>query len=76
MSEEKFTGGVWGFEYGLVVIGGINYEFDNAHDAPLIAAAPEMYEYLSHMVEHDVINDQSIEREVKSLLAKARGEDG
>lgn len=34
----------------------------------------EMYDYLLYMVEHDVINDSSIEREVKSLLAKARGE--
>lgn len=34
----------------------------------------EMYEYLSHMVEHEVISDTSIEREVISLLAKARGE--
>lgn len=46
-------------------------ELANAH---LIAAAPEMYEYLSHMVEREVISDPSIEREVKSLLAKARGE--
>ena len=36
--------------------------------------ASEMYDCLLHMVEHDVINDPSIEREVKSLLAKARGE--
>ena len=36
--------------------------------------AKEMYDYLIHMIEHDVINDSSIEREVKSLLAKARGE--
>lgn len=43
-------------------------------NAYLIAAAPRMYEYLSHMVEHDMINDHSVEREVKSLLAKACGE--
>lgn len=47
-------------------------EEDKAN-AKLIAAAPEMYGYLSHMLEHDIINDRSIEREVKSLLAKARG---
>ena len=73
MKEEKFTGGKWGLEYGTVVIGGIIYEFDNVFDANLIAVAPEMYDYLSHMVEHEVINDSSIEREVKCLLERARG---
>lgn len=43
-------------------------------NAKLMECAPEMYDYLLHMIEHDVINDPSIEREVKSLLAKARGE--
>lgn len=82
--EAKFTKGEWrverfvngkGFEVAFnddgEVIADYVYEEPDAH---LIASAPEMYEYLSHMVEHEIINDPSIEREVKSLLAKARGE--
>ena len=43
----------------------------NAH---LIAAAPDMYEMLEMLVNGDSINDHSIEKEVKALLTKARGE--
>jgi hypothetical protein len=43
----------------------------NAH---LIAAAPDMYAMLEMLVNGDSINDHSIEKEVISLLTKARGE--
>lgn len=88
MSKAEFTGGVWGLEYGLVVIGGISYELDNAHDAPLIAAAPEMYEMLNrchreiehlHYIVHadnqtGAYEDSEMCVEIKRLLKKARGE--
>lgn len=84
MNEAKFTKGEWrverfvddkGFDVTFSDDGEViaDYVYDE-FDAHLIAAAPEMYDYLLHMIEHDVINDSSIEREVKSLLAKARGE--
>lgn len=86
MSEAKFTKGEWVVKHGSgckvysgnTLICLIKHAPNQSHghqpNAPLIAAAPEMYDYLFHMIEHDVINDPSIEREVKSLLAKARGE--
>lgn len=84
MSEVEFTKCEWkverfvnnkGFEISFNDDGEVvaDYVYEEA-DAHLIAAAPSMYEYLSHMVEHDMINDHYVEREVKSLLAKARGE--
>ena len=45
---------------------------ENAH---LIAAAPEMYAMLKFLVENDSINDHSIDKEVLTLLAKARGDE-
>ena len=81
MSETKFTKGPWILDYGMVVIGDINYELDNAYDAPLIAAAPEMYEMLSlmtYLVKLKYGNsDKEIHEKVleaENLLAKARGE--
>lgn len=81
MSEAKFTGGVWGLEYGLVVICGIHYEFDNAYDAHLISAAPEMYEVLETIVDCSTVkiidlgDGMTIDIEsIKQLLVKARGE--
>ena len=44
------------------------------HDANLMVSAPDMYEMLEMLVNGDSINDHSIEREVVTLLAKARGE--
>jgi hypothetical protein len=46
----------------------------NNHDAHLIAAAPEMYALLKFLVENDSINDHSIDKEVLTLLTKARGD--
>jgi len=42
----------------------------NAH---LIAAAPEMYEFIKSLLEFDMLNDSDT-IEVEALLAKARGE--
>lgn len=41
-------------------------------DALLNAAAPEMYEMLEFLVNNDSINDPSIDKEVTTLLARAR----
>ena len=49
-------------------------EDESRANAHLIAAAPDMYEMLEMLVNGDSINDHSIEREVVTLLAKARGE--
>lgn len=80
MSKARFTGGVWGLEYGLVVIGGIHYELDNAYDAPLIAAAPEMYatlELTKRLIETMDLCDPDlydlVDKNIDPLLAKARG---
>ena len=83
-NEARFTKGDWrverfvngkGFEIAFnddgEVIADYVYEESDAH---LIAAAPEMYNYISHMINHDMINDHSVEKELISLLAKARGE--
>lgn len=43
-------------------------------NARMMALAPEMCDYLSHMISHEMINDHSVEREVKSLLAKVKGD--
>jgi hypothetical protein len=43
----------------------------NAH---LIKTAPKMYKLLMHLVSHDCINDASLDKEVHTLLAEARGE--
>lgn len=47
---------------------------DDAANANLIAAAPEMYAMLQFLADNDSINDSSIDKEVLALLAKARGE--
>lgn len=85
MGEAKFTRGDWYCEFGgayaRVRIDGkivadlrtLNATY-NKHDAWLIAVAPEMYNYISHMIDHNMINDHSVERELTSLLTKARGE--
>lgn len=81
--KTKFTKGPWILDYGMVVIGDINYELDNAYDAPLIACAPDMYEMLEKVVqakhethceiEHsDMLCD--LHNEIESLLKRARGE--
>lgn len=81
MNDTKFTKGEWSTDGMGIVESGTRIVCDtymtckeDLANANLIAAAPEMYDYLLHMIEHDVINDISIEREVKSLLVKARGE--
>lgn len=84
MSEAKFTKGDWKVN-SLVNGRGFDISFNDdgeciaeiihiESDAHLIAAAPEMYAMLDMLVDNDGINDCSIDREVESLLAKARGE--
>lgn len=43
-------------------------------NARMMALAPEMRDYLSHMVKHEMIDDHSVEREIQSLLAKVKGD--
>jgi hypothetical protein len=81
----KFTEGKWvanasefPFPHGLVYIENGGFDVSGAPDcvanAHLIAAAPDMYAMLEMLVNGDSINDHSIEKEVISLLTKARGE--
>jgi hypothetical protein len=43
-------------------------------NAYLLKSAPKMYKLLMHLVLHDCINDVSLDTEVHTLLAEARGE--
>lgn len=80
----KFTRWPWRYDGGHGIVFDANGDVvcdmlptgDSIHDASaaLIAAAPEMYEMLRMLVDNDSINDHSIDKEVMSLLAKARGE--
>ena len=80
----KFTKGPWVLDCGMVVIGDIYYELDNAYDAPLIACSPDMYEMLESKL--DLIRcgiganysgdpkENPKYLEVVELLKRARGE--
>lgn len=84
MSESKFTKGEWctyhngvgcdGFAIVVTPIGKLIPPEEEKANANLIAAAPEMYEMLMHLVSQDCINDVSLDTEVHNLLAKVRGE--
>jgi len=80
----KFTKGDWNISFvgdatyidsdtGLTIARVFDME-DSPHDASLISSAPDMYAMLEMLVNGDSINDNSIEKEVLTLLAKARGE--
>lgn len=51
----------------------INEREESLANANLIAASPRMYAMLKRLVDHDCINDSSLDKEVKSLLSIARG---
>ena len=83
MSEAKFTKGQWRVQMtetkeGRNILEVVTNAFDvccyrlgirNKHDAHLVAAAPEMYEFLESL-QLDVDNDYKRDE----ILAKARGE--
>ena len=79
MSDEKFTKGEWVCDYrndGCAYLSGpeTSYSdryFENAYDAYLIAAAPELYEFVKLIADSE--SPWSI-TDAKYLLAKARGE--
>ncbi len=85
MNEAKFTKGPWQFTpcgpadsegMGICAMWG-DYETEKENmdaNAKLISVAPDMYEMLNHLIDHDCINDSSLHKEVEILLAKARGE--
>lgn len=86
MSEAKFTKGEWSESGRLIwcgdkIIGSISdtdvKDWDEFHaNAHLIAAAPDMYEFLSKLRE-DLLEEfsQSDEADaISKILAKARGE--
>jgi hypothetical protein len=80
----KFTEGNWESDYYNVVSNGRvvaecgfsanDYDKEEIANAHLITTAPDMYAMLEMLVNGDSINDHSIEKEVISLLTKARGE--
>jgi len=47
--------------------------FESMANAHLIAAAPEIYEFIKSLLEFDMLNDSDT-IEAKALLSKARGE--
>jgi hypothetical protein len=85
MSETKFTKGEWiasaesfvGEKTGIIYIEGGGFDISGAPDAiantHLIAAAPEMYEFIKSLLVYDMLNDADT-TEALELLAKARGE--
>lgn len=82
MSDTKFTKGEWYAHPNGVGCGGIAIvntpdgcvipKVEDIANRDLIAAAPEMYGLLDSIV--DGALDESDNREVRALLAKARGE--
>lgn len=56
----------------MVRVGNFDIKTKSEADARLMAAAPEMYEFLDGIV--DGALDESDNRELRALLAKARGE--
>lgn len=79
MSETKFTEGEQvvtdtysNYIYDVVRVGNFDIKTKSEADARLMAAAPEMYEFLDGIV--DGALDESDNRELRALLAKARGE--
>jgi len=85
MSEAKFTKAPWKIQddgygligvlfrkgYGVLVGHKDNESISNAH---LIAAAPEMYEMLEHILLEPYGREYLSDERIEKLLAKARGE--
>ena len=82
MSDEKFAKGEWVCDYrndGCAYLSGpeTSYSdryFENAYDAYLIAAAPEMYGLLKRLLNGGCLVYGDDIDSVEDLLAKARGE--
>lgn len=85
MSKTKFTKGPWKVQddgygligvafrkgYGVLVGHKDNESISNSH---LIAAAPEMYEMLEHILLEPYGREDLSNERIEKLLAKARGE--